>query len=255
MVDAYGISNKGLVRKTNEDSFVCSPDLGLFVVADGMGGHSAGEVASRLAIDAIEGFMRRSHGEAEYSWPYGIDPQLSVDANRLRTAIHLANRRVFRAAESHDDYTGMGTTVVSALVTGETVVIGHVGDSRLYRMRRGTLETMTSDDTWVATVLAHDPGADAAALAQHPMRHVLTSVVGAREQVEVHMVEVPVEPGDLFMLCSDGLHGLVDGDTLAALLAADGSLPAIAAGLVQAALERGGNDNVTAVVARCPGTA
>jgi len=251
MVDAYGISNKGLVRKTNEDSFVCSVELGLFVVADGMGGHSAGEVASRLAIDAVEGFMRRSHGDSEFSWPYGIDPHLSLDGNRLRTAVNLANRRVYRAAESHDDYGGMGTTVVGALVAGSTMVVGHVGDSRLYRVRRGALEILTQDDTWVATVLAHDPDADSAALAQHPMRHVLTSVVGAREQVEVHMAEHPIEAGDTFMLCSDGLHGLVDNGTIATLLSATGPVPSMVASLVQAALERGGNDNVTVVVVRC----
>jgi len=251
MVEAYGISNKGLVRKTNEDSFVCNPELGLFVVADGMGGHSAGEVASRLAIDAIEGFMRRSHGDSEFSWPYGIDPQLSLDGNRLRTAINLANRRVFRAAESHDDYGGMGTTVVGALVVGPLLVSAHVGDSRLYRLRNGTLEPLTQDDTWVATVLAHDPDVDAAALAQHPMRHVLTSVVGAREQVEVHTAEHAIEPGDLYMLCSDGLHGLVDGAAMTRRLSAGGPLPVMVAGLVQAALERGGSDNVTVVAVRC----
>src|SRR5262245_3772513 len=117
MVHACGLSNPGLVRKTNEDSFISDLELRLFVVADGMGGHSAGEVASRLAIEAIDGFMRRSHGDTEFSWPYGVDPNLSYDGNRLKTAIHLANRRVFRAAETHDDYTGMGTTVVGAVIT------------------------------------------------------------------------------------------------------------------------------------------
>ena len=116
MLRAHGISDLGTTRKTNEDSLFSDETLGLFVVADGMGGHAAGEVASRLAVEAVEGFIRRSQADREFSWPYGIDASLGYDGNRLRTAISLANRRVFRAAESHDDYTGMGSTVVAALV-------------------------------------------------------------------------------------------------------------------------------------------
>src|SRR3954465_8209658 len=117
MIEAFGLSDVGRVRKGNEDSFACDESLRLFIVADGMGGHNAGEVASRLAVEALVGFIRRSHEDTDVSWPYGIDPTLSLQSNRLRTAINLANRRVFRAAESHDDYTGMGTTIVAALIT------------------------------------------------------------------------------------------------------------------------------------------
>lgn len=106
MVRAAAVSDVGRARRTNEDWLVCDDKLGFFAVADGMGGHSAGEVASRLAIEAVESFIRRSHDDHEFSWPYGVDPTLSYDGNRLRTAINLANRRVFRAAEAHDDYTG-----------------------------------------------------------------------------------------------------------------------------------------------------
>src|SRR3954468_23419165 len=107
MVLAQAVSDAGPVRKNNEDSWAVEDDLQLYVVADGMGGHNAGEVASRLAVEALVGFIRRSHEDTDVSWPYGIDPTLSLQSNRLRTAINLANRRVFRAAESHDDYTGM----------------------------------------------------------------------------------------------------------------------------------------------------
>ena len=250
MVEAYGLSDAGLVRASNEDCFLANEELRLFVVADGMGGHSAGEVASRLAVEAIDGFMRRTHGDTEFSWPYGIDPGLSLDGNRLRTAIHLANRRVFRAAESRDDYTGMGTTVVGALVSDGRLVIASVGDSRLYLLQAGALVQLTQDDSWVATILARDPQVDRAALAHHPMRHVLTSVLGAREEVQVHVSERALADGNLVLLCSDGLYGPVDEDSIRALLLEGGELPAIARRLVQAALDRGGPDNVTAVLIR-----
>lgn len=253
MLHARGISDPGLVRKSNEDGVVASTDLNLFVVADGMGGHSAGEVASRLALEALEGFIRRSHGECDFSWPYGIDTGLSLDGNRLRTAIHLANRRVFRAAESRDDYTGMGTTIVAALVSPGRLVVGNVGDSRLYLLSQGVMRQVTQDDTWVATVLAYDPQTTAESLARHPMRHVLTSVVGARDQVESHVAELPLADGDTFLLCSDGLHGVVDDATIASLLAAEAPVAAIARSLVSAALDRGGPDNVSVVVVRQAG--
>src|ERR671910_194425 len=177
MVLAQAVSDAGPVRKNNEDSCAVEPDLQVFVVADGMGGHSAGEVASRLAVEALVGFMRRSHDDAEISWPYGIDPVLSLHVNRLRTAINLANRRVFRAAESHDDYTGMGTTVVAALVAHDRLIVGSVGDSRLYLLSGGSLVQMTQDDTWAATMLAERGEKDPKALAHHPMRPVLTKLL------------------------------------------------------------------------------
>ena len=118
MIEAHGLSDIGPVRKTNEDGFFSDPALQLLVVADGMGGHAAGEVASSLAVDTIAGFIRRTEGDEELSWPYGIEPNLSLSGNRLRTAAHLANRRVFREAERHDEYTGMGTTMVGALISG-----------------------------------------------------------------------------------------------------------------------------------------
>jgi len=253
MVEAFAVSSKGLVRANNEDSLICDESLQLFVVADGMGGHSAGEVASRLAVEEIERFIRRSHGLDAIQWPFDVDPGLSTSANRLRAAILLANRRVFMAAEAEGDYSGMGTTVVGALRTGPSLAVGHVGDSRAYLLRDGTLTALTEDDSWVATVLAHDPRADQAELAHHPMRHVLTSVLGARAEVSVHLGEHALCAGDLVLLSSDGLHGLVEAATLRDVLAADGPLPAIADTLVEAALERGGHDNITAVLVRVSG--
>ena len=249
MIRACGVTDPGRVRKTNEDAFVSDPEVRLFAVSDGMGGHQAGEVASHLAIDVMTTFIRRSANDIDFSWPFGIDQTLSMDGNRLRTAIHLANRRVFRAAESSDDYTGMGATVVAVLLNGTCLSIGHVGDSRLYMLADGKLQQLTVDDSW-ATVLAQDPTLDVDDIAHHPMRNVLTNVLGARDQITVHLSERTITPGEMLLLCSDGLHGVLDGDALRDMLLDAPDVEVAAQRLVAAALERGSRDNVTALVVR-----
>jgi PPM family protein phosphatase len=249
MIRAHGVSEAGPARNGNEDCLLSDEEAQLLVVADGMGGHSAGEVASRLAVDAIGSFVRRSIGADEFSWPYGVDPHLSYHSNRLRTAIHLANRRVLREAEAHDDYTGMGTTVVAAIVSGDRLFVGHVGDSRLYLLAGGRLEQVTEDDSWAVTVLARDPELAPAELENHPMRHVLTNVVGAAHNLEIHLTERSLTGGERILLCSDGLHGVVSHDALQQLMSAHEDEAGIARALVQAALENGTRDNVTALVA------
>src|SRR5215210_4205038 len=155
-LQAAGSTNKGPIRRTNEDDLLLAPEFGLFAVADGMGGYHAGEVASKLALESVIGFIRRSHEDSDCSWPYGIEAHLSIAGNRLHTAISLANRRVFREAESHDDYIGMGSTVVALLFVGAVVVVGHVGDSRAYLLRGTQLNQLTQDDTWAVAMLAEN---------------------------------------------------------------------------------------------------
>ena len=252
---AAGFTNAGPVRRTNEDSFLITPEIGLFAVADGMGGHHAGEVASRLALESLAGFIRRSHDES-CSWPYGIEPHLSLAGNRLHTAICLANRRVFREAESHDDYIGMGSTVAALLFVRGAVIVGHVGDSRAYLVRGARLTQLTQDDTWAVAMLAENPGADGTGAAAHPFKHVLTNVLGSKERTSVHIAEHPVSAGDRLMLCSDGLHGVLGNDDLRNLLTnGRAESDAVAQALVQAALERGTRDNVTAIVVDVGGVA
>jgi PPM family protein phosphatase len=248
MIQAFAVTDTGPVRKTNEDSCAVEHDLQLYVVADGMGGHSAGEVASRLAVEAMVGFLRRSQDDTDVSWPYGIDRELSFDGNRLRTAINLANRRIFRAAESHDDYTGMGTTIVCALVAGNRLVVGHVGDSRLYMLNGASLRQMTQDDTWAAVMSRQD--AETARLTRHPMRHVLTNVLGAREQTDAHVAEHELRGGETLLLCSDGLHGALPDAQLLSIMRSSRNPQDVAEQLVKKALDAGTRDNVTAVVLR-----
>ena len=246
MISAYAATDPGPVRAVNEDAHLLDIEHGLFAVADGMGGHNAGEVASQLALEALGGFVRRSATDTDLSWPYGVLPDLSFVANRLRTALHLANRRVFRAAETHDDYTGMGTTVVAVLLNGTQAAIGHVGDSRIYHLSGGTLTAVTRDDSWAAALIAQGMSTDD--LSRHPMRHVLTNVVGAREQVEVHVRELDLQPGDRLLLCSDGLHEPLTPERLVAALEGEPDAQAAATRLVREALEHGTRDNVTALV-------
>jgi serine/threonine protein phosphatase PrpC len=250
MLTAHGVTNAGLVRKNNEDALFWDASLGLFLVADGMGGHNAGEVASNIAVEAIKGFLIRSRESEEITWPYGLDPTLSFHGNRLMTSIQLANRRVFKAGESRDEYTGLGTTVVAALIDNDRLTFSGVGDSRIYSFLEGKLDQLTEDDSWMATVLAQDTGRDAAALSSHPMRHVLTNVLGARDQMDMEVSERALTCGETLLLCSDGLHGALDDQSLEAVLASGKTVEAIAEALVSLALERDGADNITALVVR-----
>lgn len=250
ILSAYGVTHPGRVRPSNEDALLWDVASGVFLVADGMGGHQAGEVASRLAIDTVRGFLDASRGDQDLTWPYGFDPALSLNGNRLATAARLANRRVFQAGEAQPEYSGMGTTIVAALVDADRLTYCGVGDSRLYLLSRGELQQLTHDDSWIATVLAREPGFDQAQLSQHPMRHVLTNVVGARDDTEIEVGECPLAGGELLLLCTDGLYGALDDTTLQILLAAPGRLEETAERLVFTALERNGGDNITALVVR-----
>ena len=250
MTRAFGVSDAGRVRKSNEDRFVSDPELGLFAVADGMGGHKAGEVAAQLAIEAITGFISRSDKQDDLTWPYGVDDTLSFDGNRLRTAIFLANRKVFRASEGSDDYGGMGTTIVGALVSGPHASIGSVGDSRAYVLTAGAIEQITTDDSWAATILAQDPDIKNEDIANHPMRNVLTNVLGGRPTVDVHVTERLLAGGEVLLLCSDGVHGVLDPDTLRGIVESTPNEEAAAQRIVDMALDRGSRDNVTALVVR-----
>jgi serine/threonine protein phosphatase PrpC len=249
-VKAFGLSETGPVRHMNEDCFVSAEDLRLFVVADGMGGHAAGEVAARVAVESIENFIRRSHETSDFSWPYGIDPTLSYEANRLKTAVCLANRRINRLAENHDDYLGMGTTIVCALLSDGHLIAAHVGDSRLYLSDEHALIQLTQDDSWAAIVL----GSKEANSGSHATRHVLTNVLGARPDTQVHLLERELLGEETLLLCSDGLHGSVPHDTLREVMASNQDLPALAKSLISTALEHGSRDNITALVVRCAGS-
>ena len=254
---AHGVTDKGRVRATNEDCFVVDERLHLCVVADGMGGHNAGEVAAHMAVAGIVAFVRENVERAgahaalatDATWPFGVDPSLSEGGNLLRTAVHLANAQILAAAAA-EAYAGMGTTVVAALVAGGRLSVAHVGDSRLYLVANGGIRQITHDDSWVATVLAQNPEADPAVLQHHPMRNALTNVVGARPRVDVHVVEEMLAGGERLLLSTDGVHGILDESVLERIVADGRDLAGVPQELVTAALARGSRDNCTVVVAQ-----
>jgi protein phosphatase len=211
-----------------------------------MGGHNAGEVASRLAVQAIREFAAESASGADLTWPFPYETNHSVDANRLLTAVRLANRRVYDQGCGDTSMEGMGTTVVAVLVTGDQAALVGVGDSRIYRFRDNQLEQLTSDDTWLSAIIG--VADDDRANSNHPLKHVLTSVVGTRDDLRPDAREEQLRPGDRLILCSDGIHGRLDAEAIASILRAGGTPDQLAAALVEEALARRTSDNATALV-------
>lgn len=243
-IAAAGLSDTGPVRTVNEDHWMVDPSRGLFVVADGMGGHQAGEVASRMAVAELAADLAAS-AAADFAWPLGRVEGPGSRA-RLRHALLRANDAVCAAGAADPALVGMGTTLTALLLEPGRATIGSVGDSRAYLVRGDTVDQITHDDTWLASVLGRDEARAAAARA-HPMRHVLTSVIGTRVGGEPEVVAIETAPGDIFVLASDGLHNVIDDARIAARVR--GVSPADAAArLVRDAIDAGTTDNVTVVV-------
>jgi len=257
---ASGVTDKGRVRPINEDAFAVREDLALCVIADGMGGHNAGEVAARMAVDAVVDAVRSAESPALHDagagvsgerFPFGLDPALSHNGNLLRTAILLANVQILEAASTAESFAGMGTTIVAARVVDGQLTVAHVGDSRLYLVTGARLRPLTVDDSWMASMVAREREVDPLLLQHHPMRNALTNVVGAHARTDVHVVDIALAGGEWLLLTTDGVHGVLDDDRLERLMVEFGEPRAIADAVIAAALARGSRDNCTAVVARC----
>jgi protein phosphatase len=242
-------TDPGLRRSSNEDSFCTRDDLGLFVVADGMGGHVAGEVASRIAVDTIQTFIGETAGaDKNRTWPFPFEPAISLDGNRLKAAFRLANRQIANAMVDSADLRGMATTA-SALLTGkDKACVAHVGDSRIYVLRDGALEQITHDHSWVEEQVRAGTLTPTAAR-QHPWRNVVTRALAGGEDPEIDVVELSPRKGQRFLLCSDGLSTVVPHDTIARILGQSGvALETVCQGLIAAANDGGGPDNITTLV-------
>jgi PPM family protein phosphatase len=242
-------SDPGLRRSSNEDSYCTRPDLGLYVVADGMGGHVAGEVASRVAVEAIEIFIQETAGaDKNRTWPFPFEPALSLEANRLKAAFRLANRRIASAIADSNDLRGMATTA-SALLTGpEGACVAHVGDSRVYVLRGGHLDQITNDHSWVEEQVRAGTMSPTAAR-QHPWRNVVTRALSGGEDPEVDVTQIKPEVAERYLLCSDGLFSVVTDEQIATLMGDRGiSLEQVCQRLIEVANTAGGPDNITALV-------
>jgi protein phosphatase len=250
MLEAHGQTDVGRRRKLNEDNYLVDVETHLYAVCDGMGGHNAGEVASKMAIETLESFIQKSHREKEITWPYGLDVNLSFDGNRLKTALQLANKRVYKAADNREDYTGMGTTAVAALLSENVMTLGSVGDSRCYLVRDAQLTQLTKDDSWVTSAWAEGI-LSSEEIERHPLRNVITKAIGAKENIEIDVTEHKLQVGDLVFLCSDGLHAMVtDEQILKALTPLPATLEEASQKLIDSANEAGGKDNVSVVMLR-----
>jgi protein phosphatase len=249
-IEAYGLTDPGRKRKGNEDSLAIEPELGLVIVADGMGGHQSGEVASQLAVETIREFVGRAQRDRDLTWPFGLDPARSFAANCLATAIKLANQTVYRAAAARPEQAGMGTTVVAVMAYEGRVIFASVGDSRVYLWRGKSLRQLTRDDSW-REVLVSQQLIDATEAESHQFRHVLTKAVGLQEDVDFPVGEVTPQDGDGFLLCSDGLTTAVSDGRIQEIVAGQGpALERACRALVEAANEAGGPDNVTVAFLR-----
>jgi protein phosphatase len=246
-LNAFGLTDVGRKRKHNEDAYLLDSERGLFVVADGMGGHAAGEVASRLTVESIQEFISGTEDDHDNTWPFGYNNRYSVDGNRLSTAVERANEKVMRAVVNRPELKGMGTTVVAALFDEKRATLVHVGDSRAYLLRESELRRLTDDHSWVqeqvnAGILSEDEARS------HPLKNVVTRALGGGMHVAVDLIEIPVGGGDRFLLCSDGLTGMVSDEEIMSALSSTRSLGEIVRGLIELANERGGVDNITAIV-------
>jgi protein phosphatase len=250
-VETYALTDVGLKRQVNEDSYLCDDGLGLYVVADGMGGHQAGEVASGLVVQTVRDYMERYGPSAKSGEepPPDADPDLSAPANRLLAAIRLANRAVFELASSKPDLDGMGSTVAAVYLTPQALVAANVGDSPIYLVHGGKASKLSVKHTVMAEAGVDITGVN---VPKGEFSHMLTRAMGVEEDVQADVFEVPLFDGDTVVLCSDGLSNKVRTWEIQDTVNGRTAERACRA-LMDLAMERGGDDNITVVVLRMGG--
>jgi PPM family protein phosphatase len=244
------LSDTGRKRSANEDSYQVDGELNLFVVADGMGGHAAGEVASKIAVESIHDFIKTTGNDRDITWPYEFDETLSMAGNRLKSAIQTAHARVLEVTSQKKEFQGMATTVVSILVENGKAQVAHVGDSRAYLIREGKLIQLTSDHSWVNEQLR--TGAISSQQARnHPYRNIVTRALGGPNPVDVDVMEEEMKDGDIILLCSDGLNTMISDEQILEIVNRNkDDLDQGCKELINTANENGGEDNVTAILVK-----
>ena len=248
-LEIAGKTDVGCVRKNNEDSIAVDEDLGLMVVADGMGGHNSGEVASSITTSTILEYAQKMRGGDKVVVPEGGDPALTPRGRQIDYFVRTANTLIFEKGRAFPKDAGMGTTVVAVIATAESLTVGHVGDSRLYLFRGGELLQLTEDHSLVTDQLKNGLiSTDDAAKSN--LQNILTRALGAEEKVKVDVAEHPLFPKDQILLCSDGLDKMVTNEEIAKVLADKGTALEKVDKLIEMSRAEGGVDNVTVIVAK-----
>lgn len=246
-IHAAGNTDVGCVRKHNEDSFLSEPSLGLFLVADGLGGHAAGEVASRIVVETVSQFIAQTM-EKDRTWPVQYDPSLSYNGNRLKVALLLANRAIVEDIRQNPERETMGSTVVAALFHGPKVTLAHVGDSRAYVVDPKGIRQVTKDHSWVAEQVAN--GILTASEARvHPFRNVITQALGNGGDLDVEVQELELSKSERLLLCSDGLSGMIGDQQISDIIGTSKDIATAVESLISTAKDHGGEDNITAILA------
>jgi PPM family protein phosphatase len=250
-----GMTNVGMKRPHNEDNHLLVVKENLFIVADGMGGHAAGEVASDIAVRAVSEFFSLTSADEEQTWPYKEEMGLKYEENRLVASIKLANRRIFEEAQADSAKRSMGTTIVSVLFTNSGAYVGHCGDSRAYRWRTQKIEQLTEDHSVLAEMLKHNQMTKEEQ--EHfPHKNVILRALGMKETVQVDVSRLEPQTNDIYLLCSDGLSGMVRDEDIEKILTAaqqkdPNDLEAACQVLIDTANANGGTDNVTCILIKC----
>lgn len=244
----YGDTNVGRERKNNEDTFRIAPEAGVFLVCDGMGGHASGEIASQITADVMVRFLAMDRYRPEFRWPAGSLLQQTEETRALDAAVRAANREVFAAAQANPMHKGMGTTVVGIYAGPNRIGVVHVGDSRIYRLRGGELEQLTDDHSLLNHYIRTRP-MSAQQIRSFAGKNVIVRAVGLRDNVEPDAQTQEYHKDDVYLLCTDGLNDMVDDEQIGEIMLANvGNLAKMTAELIDAALQNGGKDNVTALV-------
>jgi serine/threonine protein phosphatase PrpC len=249
-LSACGFSHPGQQREENEDAFGSFVDERLFVIADGMGGHNAGEVASVMAVDALETFFRSYHADPRQVWPHPVDRSLTLGANLLRVGMKVANDRIREAAAKDRSRARMGATAVALAVGDSQLTVAHAGDSRAYRLRDGEMQRLTRDHSLLEEMLTARPDMTEGEMAAFSHRNVVTRALGSKEEVEPTLYVNTLQEGDVYLLCSDGLWGSVSDPNMGAIIRSTADIEAACQLLIDAANEAGGPDNISAILVR-----
>jgi protein phosphatase len=244
-----GDTNVGRKRNHNEDSFAIIGEHGLYVVADGMGGHASGEVASRMAVDTLKEFFAATADDPERTWPYKMDRTKGYEENRLITGIKLANLRIYEAAQRDARRRGMGTTIVAIFTVEDGLYVAHVGDSRVYRIRDNKIEQLTEDHSLLNDYIKMKR-LTPEEIANFPHKNVIVRALGMKDTVKVDTRFETPRAGDIYILCSDGLSGPVEDPEMLEIITKYSDLKMAASKLIERANENGGPDNITAILAR-----